>query len=152
MNIKLNNSNELSEHKHLLNNKESELEELKHKHFVVTQERINELVREKSELRDTFEDSLRKLRNAHDQDVIEKKERISSQKNLTYDSVEEIRKLRLESESRMQEITSEIYTLQDTLKSGRRLNDLQIEDNNRLKIELNALKKENDMLCKEVSI
>jgi len=152
MNIKLNNSNELSEHKHLLNNKESELEELKHKHFVVTQERINELVREKSELRDTFEDSLRKLRNAHDQDVIEKKERISSQKNLTYDSVEEIRKMRLESESRMQEITSEIYTLQDTLKSGRRLNDLQIEDNNRLKIELNALKKENDMLCKEVSI
>jgi len=83
MNIKLRNSNELSEQKHLLRNKENELEELKHKHFVVTQERINELVKEKSDLRDTFEESLRKLRNAHDQDVVEKKERIATQKNIT---------------------------------------------------------------------
>jgi len=66
--------------------------------------------------------------------------------------LEEIRRLRQDSEARLQELNHEIDTLQDTLKSGRRLNDLQIEDNNRLKTELNALKKENDMLCREVSV
>jgi len=45
----------------------------------------------------------------------------------------------------MGEIVGEVETLQDALKSGRRLNDLQIEDNNRLKTELNSLRKENDM-------
>eukprot|EP00341_Mesodinium_pulex_P003378 CAMPEP_0116939358 /NCGR_PEP_ID=MMETSP0467-20121206/32686_1 /TAXON_ID=283647 /ORGANISM="Mesodinium pulex, Strain SPMC105" /LENGTH=83 /DNA_ID=CAMNT_0004621617 /DNA_START=470 /DNA_END=721 /DNA_ORIENTATION=- len=83
MSLKLHNSNEISEHKNSLRLKESELEELKHKHFVVTQERINELVKEKSDLRDTFEESIRKLRNAHDQDVVEKKDAINQQKNQT---------------------------------------------------------------------
>lgn len=83
MNLKLHNSNESSDMKQSLRHKEAELEELKHKHFVVTQERINELVREKSDLRDTFEESIRKLKNAHDQDVVEKKEKINIQKNTT---------------------------------------------------------------------
>jgi len=39
--------------------------------------------------------------------------------------------------------------MQDALRSGKRLNDLQIEDNNRLKKELNNLKKENEVFCKE---
>lgn len=38
------------------------------------------------------------------------------------------------------------------MKSGRRLNDLQIEDNNRLKTDLTSLKKENDMYCKEIAV
>lgn len=58
----------------------------------------------------------------------------------------------MESESKINEIATELEKLQDLLKSGRRLNDLQIEDNNRLKQELSGLKKENDMLCKEIAI
>lgn len=104
MQLKLHNSNELGEYKNALRTKESELEELKHKHFVVTQERINELVREKSDLRDTFEESIRKLRTAHDQDVVEKKELISNQKNVTYDMLEDIRRLRVECDQRVNEL------------------------------------------------
>jgi len=152
MGMKLNNSNEISELRHSLRQKEGELEELKHKHYVITQEKINELIKEKTDLRDTFEESIRKLRNAHDQDVVELKDKISQQKNITYDILEDIRKTRVENDERLNELVKEIETLQEALKSGRRLNDLHIEDNSRLKTELNGLKKENDMLCKEIAM
>jgi len=51
---------------------------------VVTQERINELIKEKTELRNTFEESIRKLRNAHDQDISEKQNRLQEQKGLSF--------------------------------------------------------------------
>jgi len=51
----------------------------------------------------------------------------------------------MEAEYKLNEIINELSTIQDALRSGKRLNDLQIEDNNRLKKELNNLKKENEV-------
>lgn len=84
MNLKLHNANELSDYKNTLRAKEIELEELKHQHFVVTQERLNGLSNEKNELRDTFEESIRKLRHAHEQDTGERQARIKDQKSLSF--------------------------------------------------------------------
>jgi len=45
----------------------------------------------------------------------------------------------------IEEVTAEVEGLKQAVVDGRRLNDLQIEDTNRLKMELSGLKKENEM-------
>jgi len=72
MSYKLKNTHESSENKNKLKLVENELEELKHNHFVLAQERIDNLVKEKANLRNSLEESIVKLRSAHDQDVSEK--------------------------------------------------------------------------------
>lgn len=72
MNTKLKNTHDVSNLKDKLKGVEIELEDLKHNHFVTAQERIDNLVKEKADLRNNLEESIIKLRSAHDQDVSEK--------------------------------------------------------------------------------
>jgi len=72
MNAKLKNTHDVSELKEKLKQVGGELEDLKHNHFVLAQERIDNLVKEKADLRHSLEESILKLKSAHDQDVNEK--------------------------------------------------------------------------------
>jgi len=75
--------NELTPIQTLLKQGESELDELKHKHFVTTQDQLSNLMTEKEDIKESFEAAIKKLKNAHDQDVMERKDQIAIQKNMT---------------------------------------------------------------------
>lgn len=152
MNTKLKNTHEVSNLKDHLKGINLELEDLKHNHFVLAQERIDNLVKEKADLRSNLEESIVKLRSAHDQDVSEKAYLIKNQKEHVHKHLEAIRIHKMEAEYKLSEQLRELNSMQDALRSGKRLNDLQIEDNNRLKKELNDLKKENEIHCKEYAL
>lgn len=133
MNTKLKNTHEVSNLKDHLKGINLELEDLKHNHFVLAQERIDNLVKEKADLRSNLEESIVKLRSAHDQDVSEKAYLIKNQKEHVHKHLEAIRIHKMEAEYKLSEQLRELNSMQDALRSGKRLNDLQIEDNNRLK-------------------
>lgn len=98
MNSKLKNSHEISELKEKVKHINDQLEELKHNHFVLAQERIDNLVKEKADLRHNLEESILKLRSAHDQDVSEKSYLINDKKELVHKNLEEIRIHKMEAE------------------------------------------------------
>lgn len=131
---------------------ETELEELKHKHFVTTQDQLSTLMEEKSEIKEAFDNAIKKLKNAHDQDVMERKDQIAMQKNMTYDLLEEIRELRTKAESQVESLSAEINNLRKAVDSGRKLNEMQVEDNARLRDELMRFKNENMLLSRETSM
>lgn len=119
MSTKIKNNNQNSNIQNEIKKKDQELEELKHKHFVVTQERINELLKEKSDLRDTFEDSIRKLRNAHERDTDEMKKKIKETKEESYNLLENIRQHKMEHEKKIDELQREINSHKESLNNGR---------------------------------
>jgi len=75
--LRLRQKNEIVDYQSQLKQCEDELEELKHRHFVTTQDHLSNLLLEKSQLKEAFEGAIKKLKNAHDQDVIELKDQIA---------------------------------------------------------------------------
>lgn len=62
----------------------------------MTQERLNNLVKEKSDLRDTFESSILKLKDAHMKDMASLNDEFNREKQHSIELNEELRKLKLD--------------------------------------------------------
>lgn len=113
---------------------------------------MSKLLSEKSDLKEAFENAIKKLKNAHDQDVMERKDQIAMQKNMTYDLLDEIRNLRTKAEGQVESLKSEIDNLRNAVDSGKKLNGMQLDDNLRLRDELLRMKNENVLLSRETSM
>lgn len=84
LSVKLDQNNIESDLMHQQRTKEHELEELKHQHFVVAQDRLNELIKEKTILRETFENSIIRLKDAHLRDMDDYNQRFNIEKQQFY--------------------------------------------------------------------
>lgn len=73
---KLQANSDVTDSKNELRRKIAELDELKHQHFVVQSEHINRLNQEKDTLKRSFDDSLERLKDAHQRDVNDLKNEI----------------------------------------------------------------------------
>jgi len=152
LNMKLSHNNNVTDVTHQLRKKEHELEELKHEHFVITQEKLNSLVKEKSELRDTFEGSILKLKDAHVRDMTNLNGELSEEKDHSIQLTDELRKLRLEYEDRLNQMQKDRTALAESVAQCRKLNELQVEENQELKRAVDEFRKENNMLNKEIKL
>lgn len=92
--MKLAHNNSITELTHNLRKKDHELDELKNQHYVVTQERLNNLIKEKSDLRDTFENSILKLKDAHLKDMDNLNGEFSKERQHSMELQDELRRLR----------------------------------------------------------
>jgi chromosome segregation ATPase len=150
--MKLNHNNQVTEYTHTLRKKEHELEELKHEHYVVTQERLNNLIKEKSQLRDTFENSILKLKEAHVKDMTSLNSELTREKDHSVQLSEELRKLRIELEDRLKQLGNDKNAIESSVHQCRKLNEMQVEENQELKRAVDEFRKENDMLNREIKL
>lgn len=77
---KLSSNAELNEKMGELKKAQAALEDLKHQHYVVTAEQIQKLSKEKAELKENFDVSIDRLKEAHSKDVGELQTEIQRQR------------------------------------------------------------------------
>lgn len=152
LSMKLGHNNSVTEITHNLRKKDHELDELKHQHYVITQERLNHLVKEKSDLRDTFEGSIMKLKDAHIKDMTNLNSELGKEKDHSMTLNEELRQLRQEYEDRLHNLQNDRSALGESVSQCRKLNELQVEENHEIKHAVDEFRKENDMLNKEIKM
>jgi len=97
---------QVCEQKEILRQKENEYQELKLKHTNVTLKRIEELKNEIVDVNLNFETSLSRLKNGHDEDVKNCRTLIINQKEITFNILEETRKLKEQKENEISQTQS----------------------------------------------
>jgi hypothetical protein len=69
------------------------LDDLKHQHFVIQADQLHQLQRDKSDLKDTFDHSIFKLREQHSRDITELRDENRRNKELNFELEREISKI-----------------------------------------------------------
>jgi len=118
----------------------------------VTQERLNHLVKEKSDLRDTFESSILKLKDAHVKDMHSLGQEFAQERSHTSQLAEEYSRLRMEFEDKLTRLFEDRGALESSVQQCKKLNELQVDENYNLKSQVEEFTKENQMLGKEIKL
>lgn len=113
---------------------------------------MNNLIKEKSQLRDTFENSILKLKEAHVKDMTSLNQELSREKDHSVHLSEELRKLRIELEDRLRQLGNDKAAIESSVGQCRKLNEMQVEENQELKRAVDEFRKENDMLNREIKL
>jgi hypothetical protein len=119
---------------------------LKHQNLVIKEE----IRRDKIELINNFDLSVVKLKERHNMEIIELKEEIKRINDVLFELENEILRIKKEYEIKLDASRRDSEALHESLISGRKLNELQLEENSRLNTTLKVYKKDNDVLNKEV--
>jgi hypothetical protein len=83
-------------------------------------------------------------------EIIELKEEIKRINDVLFELENEILRIKKEYEIKLDASRRDSEALHESLISGRKLNELQLEENSRLNTTLKVYKKDNDVLNKEV--
>lgn len=113
---------------------------------------MNNLIKEKSQLRDTFENSILKLKEAHVKDMTSLNSELTREKDHSVQLSEELRKLRVELEDRLRQLGNDKAAIESSVQQCRKLNEMQVEENQELKRSVDEFRKENDMLNREIKL
>jgi len=103
-------------------------------------------------LRDTFENSILKLKEAHVKDMTSLNEELTREKDHSVQLSEELRKLRIELEDRLRCLGNDKAAIESSVSQCRKLNHMQVEENHELKKAVDEFRKENDMLNREIKL
>jgi len=131
--------------------KEAEIKELTQVH-IEAENRLADLLKEKDEITDAFETSIRQLRNAHLVDITDKREHVEAKRGLNAELAECLHKTRLRQDGELHKQNAELDESAEQHVNMRRLNDLQGEECARLKLELKSLQRQNEMFVREIEL
>lgn len=103
-------------------------------------------------MKENFDTSIERLKEAHSKDVGELQSEIQRQRERAYESDRRNRSLEGEFDEKMKLAGDDMENMRESIRNNRRLHELQIDENKRMGRALEEYKKENAILTKEISI